>query len=68
MHEGLAPKFLELLSIANLQTKKEACVALSSLLTQNQQLIDILIDASIISKLLYIIRAENREVILLSDT
>jgi len=62
MQEGLALKLLELLSIKNTQTKNEVCTVLSNLVSDNQPLLDIYIESGIISKLLYIIRAETKEV------
>jgi len=62
MQEGLALKLLELLSIKNTQTKHEVCTVLSNLVSDNQPLLDIYIESGIISKLLYIIRAETKEV------
>jgi len=63
MIKGLAGKLLELISVKNTQTKMEACVVLSHLVSENQILLDIYIQSGIISKLLYIIRAETKEVL-----
>ncbi len=64
MENGLAMKLLTLLSIKNVQTKKEVCMILSTLLSDNKPLLTIYVETGIISKLLYIIQADSKEVTL----
>jgi len=62
MQQGLAAKFVELLGMKNTLVKKEICRVLSALVAQNNPLLELYINFGIISKMLYIIRAESKDV------
>ena len=65
MEEGLAAKAMELLSLKNIQVKRETCTLLAHLVSDNKPLVETFIKSGLISKLLHIINADSREVILI---
>ena len=58
----LMETIFKLLDLTNLQIILETCYLLSALVSANSNIIDILIENGVVSKLLYLIKTNHRDV------